>query len=61
MYLRDITIHAHEDIVDEFKGGFVARFHRETGCVVDHFLTLISGKIKDARHNEGCVHLCTNR
>jgi len=46
MYLRDLTIHAHEELVDEFKGGFVHRFHRETGCVTDHFLSLIRRRIE---------------
>lgn len=37
MYLRDITIHADESIVDDYQGGFVQRFHRQTECVVVPF------------------------
>lgn len=45
MYLRDLTVHADDIIVERYKGGFVQRFHREASSVVDHYLSEIQRKV----------------
>jgi len=39
MFLRDLAIYADKLLVDRFPGGFVQRFHRETCCVVELYLS----------------------
>jgi hypothetical protein len=41
MYLRDLTMYADETIVDEFKGGFVQRFHRQSCCITELYCNLL--------------------
>lgn len=44
-YLRDLAVYADDAIVEEFKGGFVQRFHRESCCVSEHVRRLLSGSL----------------
>lgn len=46
MYLYRISIEADREIVERFKGGFVARFGRDTCCITLHLSKLIWRKIK---------------
>lgn len=45
MYLRDLTVHADDAIVDRYKAGFVQRFHREACSVVESYLAEIYRKV----------------
>jgi len=45
-YLRDLAIYAHESLVDTIKGGFVQRFHRESCCITEPFLSHVSRKLE---------------
>ncbi len=41
-YLRDLAIYANEKIVTDFRDGFVMRFHRESCCIVELYLSLLN-------------------
>lgn len=48
MFLRDVTIHADEAIVSNYKDGFVGKFARDVTCCTCLFLRLIYRKIETA-------------
>lgn len=37
-YLQCLEVYADEDIAEEFKGGFVQKFHRQSCCISEQFL-----------------------
>lgn len=41
-YLREISIYADKSLVNEFKGGFVQRFHREACCISELFCSYLA-------------------
>jgi hypothetical protein len=45
-FLRDLDVWADESIVEDFKGGFVQKFHIHTTCISEHFIKLLSGKVQ---------------
>lgn len=45
MRLREITVFADEAIVDDYQGGFVQRFHRESLCVTESFQWAFEGPL----------------
>ncbi len=45
MYLRDIAVYADEKIATRFPSGFVGRFHRETCCITELYVSLLRKKV----------------
>lgn len=46
MYLKDIYIEADPELVERYRGGFVARFNTEVCCITEHYKQLIQRKIQ---------------
>lgn len=46
MYLRDIAIYADESVAENRKNGFVARFHRDSCGIVDHYRHCLGRSVK---------------
>lgn len=45
MYLRELAVYADDAIAEDYKGGFVQRFHREACSVVEPYLVEIYRKV----------------